>query len=192
MYESEQTKFMREYLEKHPEELESQRKGRAVWWDKEPGVRTQPVPVTHPPKAGGSYPLRLTGGHTRWSIHATWRDEPRLLRLQRGEPVVYMNDHDATSRGLHDNDRARVYNDVGAFEVLVKISAAVQPGQIISYHAWEPYQFRNWQGHQEVVASPLKPLHLVGDYGHLRYRVFASGPVHVPRGVAVEIERASA
>ena len=54
MYESEQTKFMREYLEKHPEELESQRKGRAVWWDKEPGLRTPPVPVVHPPKAGGN------------------------------------------------------------------------------------------------------------------------------------------
>ena len=34
------------------------------------------------------------------------------------------------------------------------------------------------------------PLHLVGDYGHLRYRVFAAGPVHVPRGVPVEIEAA--
>ena len=41
----------------------------------------------------------------------------------------------------------------------------------------------------EVVASPAQPLHLVGDYGHVRYRVFASGPVHVPRGVPVEIER---
>ena len=32
-YESEHTRFMREYLEKHPEEVESQRKGRAIWWD---------------------------------------------------------------------------------------------------------------------------------------------------------------
>jgi DMSO reductase family type II enzyme molybdopterin subunit len=36
-----------------------------------------------PPKAGGDYPLRLSGGHTRWSIHATWRDSPLMLRLQR-------------------------------------------------------------------------------------------------------------
>ena len=54
MYESELTIFMREYLEKHPEERESQRKGRAVWWDKEPAARTPPSPVTHPPKAGGN------------------------------------------------------------------------------------------------------------------------------------------
>jgi DMSO reductase family type II enzyme molybdopterin subunit len=142
-----------------------------------------------PPMAGGRYPLRLSGGHTRWSIHAIWRDEPRLLRLQRGEPVIYMNDHDATSRGLGDNDRARVYNDVGEFEVLVKVSPTVRPGQIISYHAWEPYQFRNWKGHQEVVASPIKPLHLVGDYGHLSYRMYYAAPCYAPRGTAVEVAR---
>lgn len=34
MYESEHTKFMREWLEKHPQELEEQKKGRALWWDK--------------------------------------------------------------------------------------------------------------------------------------------------------------
>lgn len=34
MYESEHTKFMREFLEKHPEEIEQQKKGRALWWDR--------------------------------------------------------------------------------------------------------------------------------------------------------------
>lgn len=33
-YESEHTKFMREWLEKHPEELEVQRSGRALWWER--------------------------------------------------------------------------------------------------------------------------------------------------------------
>jgi len=43
MYESDLTKFMRQFLEEHPEEVESQRKGRAVWWDKTPEERA-PVP----------------------------------------------------------------------------------------------------------------------------------------------------
>ena len=34
IYESEHTKFMREWMEKHPEEREEQKKGRALWWDK--------------------------------------------------------------------------------------------------------------------------------------------------------------
>lgn len=35
-YESEHTKFMREWMEKHPEEQLEQQKGRALWWDKPP------------------------------------------------------------------------------------------------------------------------------------------------------------
>ncbi len=35
-YESEHTKFMREWMEKHPEEKLEQQKGRALWWDKSP------------------------------------------------------------------------------------------------------------------------------------------------------------
>ncbi len=34
MYESEHTKFMREWMAKHPEELAEQQAGRALWWDK--------------------------------------------------------------------------------------------------------------------------------------------------------------
>lgn len=34
LYESEHTKFMREMLEQHPEWVEDQKKGRAIWWDK--------------------------------------------------------------------------------------------------------------------------------------------------------------
>ncbi len=41
MYESEHTKFMREWMEKHPEQREEQRKGRALWWDKPQDLQTQ-------------------------------------------------------------------------------------------------------------------------------------------------------
>jgi hypothetical protein len=34
LYESEHTKFMREWMEKNPQELEEQAQGRALWWDK--------------------------------------------------------------------------------------------------------------------------------------------------------------
>jgi hypothetical protein len=33
-YESEHTKFMRTWLQKHPEELAVQQSGRALWWDR--------------------------------------------------------------------------------------------------------------------------------------------------------------
>jgi anaerobic selenocysteine-containing dehydrogenase len=37
------------------------------------------------------YPLRIYGGHNRWSIHSIWRDVKLLLRLQRGQPACWMN-----------------------------------------------------------------------------------------------------
>ncbi len=142
------------------------------------------------PAAGSKYPLRLTGGHTRWSIHAIWRDEKHLLQLQRGEPVMYMNVRDAGARRIKDHDLVLAYNDTGRFQVCVKLSPAVQPGQVIMYHAWEPYQFADWQSGQNPVSSPLKPLHLVGDYGQLHYRTGLAAPCYCPRATAVEVKLA--
>jgi DMSO reductase family type II enzyme molybdopterin subunit len=142
------------------------------------------------PPAGGEYPLRMTGGHTRWSIHAIWRANRTLLRLQRGGPVMYVNPGDAEARGLHDHDLALVQNDVGDFKVRVKLAASVQPGQVVMYHAWEPYQFEHWTGQQAVNPSPWKPLHLVGDYGQLHYRFALAQPSHVSRAMTVELIKA--
>jgi nitrate reductase alpha subunit len=140
------------------------------------------------PPAGGEHPVLLTGGHTRWSIHATWRGYPELLRLQRGGPALWMAVEDARERGIGDGDRVRIWNDHGSFRLGVKLSPAVAPGEAILDHAWERFQFPGWRGNMEVVSSPYKPLHFVGDYGHLRYRVFLAGPVHVPRGIPIDIE----
>jgi hypothetical protein len=54
MYESDLTRFMRQYLEQHPEEIESQRIGRATWWDKNRDTRSMPLGPQNAPKAGGA------------------------------------------------------------------------------------------------------------------------------------------
>jgi Protein of unknown function (DUF3460) len=53
MYESELTRFMREYLAQHPEEVASQKLGRAAWWDKDP-AKVAPPPPRHAPRSGGA------------------------------------------------------------------------------------------------------------------------------------------
>lgn len=127
------------------------------------------IPVFKPPpRAGGDYPLFLTGGHTRWSIHSMQRTDPLLLRLQRGEPVLYVSVEDAMRRGIRDGDRVEVFNDVGKFRVHAKVSPAVQPGQTIIYHGWENFQFEGNMGYRNVTPSPIKPLELVGDYPFLK------------------------
>ena len=53
-YESEATKFMRDFMARHPEEAASQRKGRGIWWDKDAKERTAPPAAEHAPKSGGA------------------------------------------------------------------------------------------------------------------------------------------
>ncbi|MFI5395748.1 MAG: molybdopterin-dependent oxidoreductase [Candidatus Binatia bacterium] len=142
-----------------------------------------------PPAAGGHYPLRMTGGHTRWSIHTIWRSEATMLQLQRGEPVLYINKDDALARQISDHDRVRIFNDVGAFECVVKVAPSAQPGQVMIYHAWENFQFAHHKGQQEPIPSPWKTLHLAGDYGQLHYRALYGAPNFGPRGVAVEVQK---
>jgi DMSO reductase family type II enzyme molybdopterin subunit len=145
-----------------------------------------------PPGAHSEYPLRINGGHTRWSIHAIWRDNELMLRLQRGQPVCFLSPADCAPRGVRDGDAVRVYNDAGTFEAMAKVAAGVQPGEVIVYHAWEPYQFKDWKGPQEPVEAPWKAIHLAGGYGHIHYRMFYGSPSHAPRGSPVEVEKVGA
>ncbi|MFQ5514469.1 MAG: molybdopterin-dependent oxidoreductase [Myxococcota bacterium] len=140
-----------------------------------------------PPRAGGSHPLLLTGGHTRWSIHSAWRDDALMLQQQRGEPVVYMSPRDASERGIADGNRVRVFNDLAEFEVLVKLSPALRPGQLILYHAWENYQFRGGRGFQNLIPTPLNPVELAGGQFHLRPYTLCMQPSHTDRDTHVEV-----
>ncbi len=143
-----------------------------------------------PPEAGGDHPLVLSGGHTRWSIHSIWRDQQPMLRLQRGEPVVYVSVEDAERRGIKDHDLVRVRNDLGAFVLHAKVAPYVRPGEVIVYHAWEPYQFAGGNSDHSVIPSPIKATSLVGDYGQLRWTYGHWEPNQVDRDTRVEIELA--
>jgi len=142
-----------------------------------------------PVDSGGKYPIRMTGGHTRWSMHSIWRANTQLLRLQRGEPVAYISEKDAAARGINDNDYIRLRNDVGKVELRAKVAASVQPGSAIVYHAWEGYQFKNWATQNDLAASPIKPTNMVGNYGQLHYRMASYTMNHIPKEIAIEIEK---
>jgi DMSO reductase family type II enzyme molybdopterin subunit/DMSO reductase family type II enzyme chaperone len=125
-----------------------------------------------PPTVGGEYPLQLTGGHARWSIHSNWVDDRLMLQLQRGEPTLLMSVEDASARSIKDGEQVEVFNDISAFRVQAVVSPAVRPSQVIVYHAWENYQFPGWKHFKGVMASPPNPVELAGGYGHIRPDVF--------------------
>jgi len=140
-----------------------------------------------PPAAGGNYPLQLTGGHTRWSIHSAWRDDKLMLQQQRGEPVMYMSVPDAASRAIPDGAHVRVFNDLASFEVMAKLSPALRPGQLILYHAWENFQFAGGKGFQNLIPTPLNPVELSGGQFHLRPMAICLQPSHTDRDTRVEV-----
>ena len=84
----------------------------------------------------------------------------------------------------------RVFNDLDEFEIMAKVSPAVRPGQLIIYHAWENFQFKNGRGFQSLIASPLNPVELAGGQYHIRPMVIAMQPSHTDRDTRVEVERA--
>jgi len=151
------------------------------------------LPVHKPlPAIGGDYPLQLTSGHNRWSIHAAWRDNKKLLGLQRGQPAMFMSSDDAKRRGIADGDMVRLHNDIGDCMIQAQVSPAVKPGQVIIYHAWEPFQFKDGRSDQVLTPSPLNPIQLAGGYFHLQGRIMIGTPGGTDRGTRVEVEKAQA
>jgi steroid C-25 hydroxylase alpha subunit len=144
-----------------------------------------------PPKMGGSYPLLVTSGHSRYSVHSTNMTNRVLLGTHRGMPVCTLSPLDAERREIHDGDEVRVYNDCGSYVVSAKISPSVRPGQLIFYNGWEPFMHKDWKGGSEVEPGMIKWLHLVSRYGHLHYMPFNWQPVPSDRAVYVDVEPAS-
>ena len=143
------------------------------------------------PKVGGNYPLQITGGHARWSIHSAWRDSRLMLRQQRGEPLIHMNTDDAKQRGIKDGDQVRVFNDLDEFQIMAKVSPSIKPNQTIIYHAWENFQFKNGRGFQNLMPAPLNPVELAGGQFHLRPTNIMAAPSHFDRDTRVEVEPVS-
>ncbi len=143
-----------------------------------------------PPSAGGDYPLVMTGGHNRHSIHASFRYNPIALELERGEPIVFLSQKDARERAIEDGDTVRVHNDIGEFFIQAKVSPAVRPGQVIVYHAWENFQFPGGIGHRNVIPSPINPVELAGGYFHLRPAPAIMQPGQNDRETRVQVTRA--
>lgn len=146
------------------------------------------TPTAMRPLRPGTYPLAFWTPHTRHGIHSQWRANAQLLRLQRGEPYVWLNPSTARSRGLAEGDAVRVFNDVGAFRARAKLMPAVPPDALVMDHAWEPFQFRDRLGLNNVVAGLLSPLELVQGWGHLKFSPNWDGNM-IAFESAVEVEK---
>lgn len=148
------------------------------------------TPTAMRPLRPKTYPLAFWTPHTRHGIHSQWRANAQLLRLQRGEPYIWLNPGTAHTRGLAEGDAVRVFNDVGEFHARAKLMPAVPPDALVMDHAWEPFQFRNRLGLNNVVAGLLSPLELVEGWGHLTFSPNWDGNM-IAFESAVEVEKSA-
>jgi dimethylsulfide dehydrogenase subunit alpha/complex iron-sulfur molybdoenzyme family reductase subunit alpha len=112
-----------------------------------------------------------------------------MMRLQRGEPHVHINPNLARSRGIRDGDRIRVFNGAGEFHALAKFYPSARQDTIVVEHGWEPYQFAGNQELNNVVATLIQPLELVGNWGHLKFQFLRWNPNQLAHDSSVDIER---
>jgi anaerobic selenocysteine-containing dehydrogenase len=100
------------------------------------------VPATEGPGSALAqrYPLQLMTPkqHQRF-LNSSYSQLPRHGGLE-GTPFVELDAADAGERGLADGDTARVFNDRGALELPVRVSARLRPGVVSIPWGWWRHQ----------------------------------------------------
>lgn len=135
------------------------------------------------------YPFTLMTPHARWSIHSNYRNSRTLLRLQRGKPYIGINPIVAKAKGIKDGDSVKVYNSIGEFEIMAKITPQAPVDGLVMEHGWEPNMYKNNKGHNEVVPTSLNLLEMADGWGHLKFGGLWDGNQYAYDG-AVDIKKA--
>lgn len=146
---------------------------------------------------GPSLTLNCLTPHGKWHIHSTYSDDLRMLTLSRGIEPFWLNDKDAESIGVRDNDWVEAYNDNGVIVTRAAVSARVPSGIGLFYHAPERTGFpkspirkgRRAGGTNSVTRLRLKPVLMVGGYAQHSYRFNDYGPAASDRDTYVIVHR---
>lgn len=128
--------------------------------------------------------------HTRWGIHSNWRSNKFMMRLQRGEPNVYISPLLAERKGIEDGSKVRVFNGIGEFFAQAKFYPSLPADSLMMEHGWEPHQFEQGKPLNNVTATILQPLELVGNWGHLKFTLWKWNANQLAHESSVDIESA--
>ena len=144
--------------------------------------------IVNSPTGEGTLTLNYITPHGKWHIHSTYGDTHRMMTLSRGIEPCWINDKDAAAAGIVDNDWVEVYNDNGVMVTRAAVSARVQRGTCMIYHAPErtltipKSQVRgNRRGgaHNSLTRTRINPVQLAGGYAQFTYGFNYWGPIGV-------------
>jgi nitrate reductase alpha subunit len=136
--------------------------------------------------------------HSKWSIHSTYSDTLPMLTLFRGGEAIWINDEDAASIGVRDNDWLECFNVNGVVMAKAVVSHRIPRGKAFMYHAQErlintPGSQRSGQRggtHNSVTRIVVKPTHMIGGYAQQSYFFNYYGPTGPQRDEAVVVRKA--
>jgi nitrate reductase alpha subunit len=154
--------------------------------------------VKSEPGEEGTLRLNYLTPHGKWHIHSTYYDNHRMLTLSRGIEPFWINDRDAESAGIRDNDWVEVHNDHGVVVTRAVVSARIPAGTCFFYHAPErtisvpksPIRGnRRAGGHNSLTRVRLKPVLMFGGYGQFTYGFNYWGPTGVNRETYILVRK---
>lgn len=135
------------------------------------------------------YPFVMMTPHARWSIHSNYKASRTLQRLQRGVPYIQVNRVVAKQKGIEDGDTIRIFNVLGEFYAMAKVSSSCPADALVMEHGWEPYMYKFNKGHNEVVPTALNLLEMADGWGHLKFGGLWDGNQYAYDG-AINFEKA--
>lgn len=147
---------------------------------------------------GNAIQLTFLTPHAKWHIHSNYYDNERMLTLSRGIEPLWLNEKDAASIGVQDNDWVEVYNDHGVTVTRAIVSARIPTGLCFLYHATErtigvpksPMRGNRRAGsHNSATRARLKPVLMMGGYGQFTYGFNYWGPTGVNRDTYVLVRK---
>lgn len=163
---------------------------------------------TLPPMVFGPRDKQITGGkdtlvlryltpHGKWNIHSTYQDNLHMLTLFRGGPTVWINNDDAATNDIQDNDWLEVYNRNGVVTARAVVSHRMPKGTMYMYHAQDKHinvpgsEITKDRGgsHNAPTRIHVKPTQMVGGYAQLSYGFNYYGPIGNQRDVYVAVRK---
>ena len=73
------------------------------------------------------YPLMLISQHASYRTHCQWFNIEEIQEIE-GPPSIFINEKDASDRGIENGARVKVFNDRGEISVIAKITNRIKAG----------------------------------------------------------------
>ena len=84
------------------------------------------------PNIYSKYPLSLITSHAHNKMNSQFSD----ISILKEEPFIWINPHDAKTRGINDGEKVKVYNERGDLVLKAILTEKVSPGIVHTYFGW--------------------------------------------------------